>query len=174
MRFILMIMVALLIGHSAHALTMEEISGEKTMTIQDYIKDFVDIPEGGTDWKVFGKTKEVEAQSKTEDGYDNFYSKPEFPPEVKALDGKEIIVKGYMFPLDQTDEQKEFLFGPFPLSCPYQYHVGPSLVIEVHADNHPVEFDYEPVTIKGTLELVSDDPEYSTFYRLTDAKQVAE
>ena len=52
--------------------------------------------------------------------------------------------------------------------------MGPSLVIEVHADNHPVEFDYEPVTIKGTLELVSDDPEYSTFYRLTDAKQVAE
>lgn len=161
-----------MIATPTYALTMEELSGEKTMTIQDYIADYVDVPEGAIDWKIFGTTKEIDAQSKTKDGYDNFYSKPDFQPKVKALDGKEIKVKGYMFPLDETDEQKEFLFGPFPLTCPFQYHVGPSLVIEVHADKHPVEFDYDPVTITGTLELVPDDPEYSVFYRLNNARLV--
>jgi hypothetical protein len=78
----------------------------------------------------------------------------------------------YMFPLNETEEQKLFLFGPFPLSCPFQYHVGPALVLEVHADKNPVTFDYEAITITGTLELVPDDPEYSVFYRLNNAKQV--
>lgn len=77
-----------------------------------------------------------------------------------------------MFPLDETENQKLFLFGPFPLSCPFHYHVTPSLVLEVHADKHSVKFSYDPVVMTGTLELVPDDPEYSTFYRLKDAKQV--
>ena len=77
-----------------------------------------------------------------------------------------------MFPLDETEGQKHFLFGPFPLSCPFQYHVGPSLVVEVHADKNPVFFDYEPVTIAGTLELVPEDREYSVFYRLKDAQEI--
>lgn len=161
----------LILVSPAYALTTEQ-NGEATMTIMDYIKDYVDVPEGAIDWEVFGTTKEIEVHTKTEDGYDNQYSKPEFQPEVKALNGKEITVKGYMFPLDETDNQKNFLFGPFPLSCPYQYHVGPPLVLEVHADHHPVKFDYKPVVITGTLELVPDDPEYSTFYRLKDARQV--
>lgn len=161
-----------LVALPAHALTMEEMTGEKTMTIEDLIDDYVDVPAGAIDWKTFGTTKEIPAQSKTEDGYDNYYTRPDFRPEVEALDGKEIKIKGYMFPLDGTEAQKNFLFGPFPLSCPFQYHVGPALVIEVHADNHPVTFDYEPVTLTGTLELVQDDPEYSTFYRLQNAKQV--
>ena len=77
-----------------------------------------------------------------------------------------------MFPLDGHEDQKMFLFGPFPMSCPYHYHVGPALVIEVYAEDNPVNFEYGPVTIAGTLELVPDDPEYSVFYRLLGAKRV--
>ncbi len=151
---------------------MEEMSGEKTMTIEDYIEDFVDVPENGTNWKVLGTTKEISIETKTEDGFDLIYTKPEFQDEVKALDGKEIILKGFMFPLDETQKQKLFLFGPFPLSCPFRYHVGPALVVEVHAKKNPVLFDYEPVTLKGTFELVYDDPQYSVFYRLKNTKQI--
>ena len=172
MRLLPAFFVFFIVVSPFYALAFEESSGEATMTITDYIQDYVDVPEGAVDWKVFGTTTETEAHARTEDGYDNQYSKPNFQPEVKALDGKEIIVKGYMFPLDGTEEQKLFLFGPFPLTCPFQYHVGPPLVIEVHADNHPVKFDYEPVVITGTLEVVPDDPEYSVFYRLKDARQV--
>ena len=77
-----------------------------------------------------------------------------------------------MFPLEATHDQKLFLFGPFPVSCPFHYHVGPSLVLEVNAGESPVAFDYEPIVIAGTLHLVENDPEYSVFYRLKNARQV--
>jgi len=95
-----------------------------------------------------------------------------FQEGVKALDGKEIIIKGYMFPLDETEEQTLFLLGPFPLSCPFRYHVGSSMVIEVHAEEKPVTFDYEPVTLTGVLELIPEDKEYNIFYRLKKAKKI--
>lgn len=178
MKKLFLFLVTFLWIEQSHALTTEEtysiedIRGEQTKTIEDYIEDFVDVPEGGINWKVFGTTQEIHIETKDADGFDLAYTKPEFAPEVKALDGQQIKIKGYMFPLDETEEQKLFLFGPFPLSCPFQYHVGPALVLEVHADKNPVTFDYEAITITGTLELVPDDPEYSVFYRLNNAKQV--
>ena len=156
----------------AYALSIEEGGTEKTKTIEDYIKDYVDVPDGATDWKVFGTTQATEVKQETEDGLDWVYIKPTFTPEVEALDGTQITIKGFMFPLDGTEEQESFLLGPFPMSCPYQYHVGPALVLEVHADGNPVTFTYDAVVMTGTLELVEDDPEYSVFYRLKDAKQV--
>lgn len=162
----------LFVAPPGHAFTIDQVETEQTLSIEDYIKDYVDVPDGGVDWKLFGTTQEISIETKTDDGYDMTYSKPDFQPEVMALAGKEIKIKGYMFPLESTDKQALFLFGPFPLTCPFQYHVGPSMVLEVHADHHPVTFDYEPVVITGVLELVPDDPEYSVFYRLNDAKQV--
>lgn len=172
MRFLLAIFGFFILASPVYAFTIKEDNGEAMTSIMDSIKDYVDVPEGAMNWKLFGTTKEVEAHTKTKEGYDNQYSKPEFQPEVKALDDKEITIKGYMFPLDEAEDQKLFLFGPFPLTCPYHYHVGPNLVLEVHADNHPVKFDYEPVVITGTLELVPDDPEYSVFYRLKNARKI--
>ncbi|MBI1215381.1 MAG: DUF3299 domain-containing protein [Alphaproteobacteria bacterium] len=156
----------------ATALTMEKGSDSPTRTLMDYIKNYVDVPPGATDWKVFGKTKEIDIRGTTKDGYDLEYYKPGFTKEVEALDGKQVTVKGFMFPLDATDAQKNFLFGPFPVSCPFHYHVSPALVLEVHADKHPVTFSYDPVTITGTLQLVKKDPVNSTFYRLLDAHLV--
>lgn len=174
MKFILALLTALLLPVSVplYAITVETTDGVTEKSVLGYIDDFVDIPEGGLDWKVLGTTKEITVEAKTDDGFDMLYSKPDFQPEVKSLDGQQIKIKGYMFPLDSTEDQKFFLFGPFPLSCPYHYHIGPALIVEVYADNNPVKFNYDPVTITGTLELVPEDPEYSVFYRLKDAKQV--
>lgn len=157
---------------TAHALTQEEGVDAPTRGIEDFIKDYVDTPAGATDWKVFGKTKSINVETKDADGLELQYYKPEFMPELKALAGKKVIVKGFMFPLDETEDQKNFLFGPFPLNCPFQYHVQSNLVIEAHADKNPVEFTYDPVTLEGILELVPEDKENSTFYRLKDAKAV--
>lgn len=153
----------------AFALTDEPGSDAPTRTLEDYIKDYVDVPKGAVDWRVFGKTKEINIETKDKDGLDIQYYKPEFGEDVKKINGQEITIKGFMFPLDSTEDQKLFLFGPFPVNCPFQYHVGPALVLEVHADNHPVTFSYDPVTIKGKLELVPLDAENSTFYRLVEA-----
>lgn len=141
-------------------------------SLKDLVKNFVDIPKGGLDWRVLGNTKEKVVSGKDKEGYDYEYYRPEFPKEVKALDGKEVTIKGFMFPLEASEKQKEFLFGPFPVGCPFHYHVAPALVLEVHADNSPVAFSYDPVTIRGKLELVEKDMENSTFYRLQGAELV--
>jgi hypothetical protein len=172
MRRLLIVLMLLCGSSSAFALSQEPGSTETTKTLMDYIGQYVDVPPGALDWKILGATKETQIQSKTDDGYDLIYQKPEFTPDVATLDGKQITIKGYMFPLDETEEQHLFLFGPFPMSCPYQYHVGPSLVLEVHAPDHPVAFSYDAVQLTGTLELVPEDKEYSVFYRLQDAQQV--
>ena len=157
---------------NAHALSMESMDGHETKTLSDYIGDYLTVPDDALDWKILGKTEVIEIDQKDSDGMDLVYDKPKFTPEVKALDGKKVRVKGFMFPLEETDAQKEFLIGPFPSSCPFQYHVGPNLVIEVYAEKHPVAFSYDPIMLEGTLELVPDDPDYSTFYRLRDARLV--
>jgi uncharacterized protein len=161
------LMLLILVSTPAYALTME--ADAPTRTLEDYIKDYIDVPPGATDWKIFGTTKEKNMEGKDAEGMDFQYYKPEFSPEVKSLDGKKITVKGFMFPLDTTEEQKLFLIGPFPVNCPFQYHVGPSLVIEVHASANPVTFSYDPITVTGKLELIYDDPENNIFYRLQDA-----
>jgi hypothetical protein len=141
-------------------------------TILDYIGDYVDVPEGAMNWKIFGTTKEIKVAGKTKDGYDFEYLKPDFSADIKKLDGRIVTVKGFMFPLNETTKQKQFLFGPFPVSCPFHYHVSSSLIMEVHADKTPVKFSYDPVLLKGRLQLVDKDPENSTFYRLLDAKKI--
>lgn len=162
-------------SQSSYALKYEEGADAPTRNIEDFIKDFVDIPAGGTDWKVFGKTKVININTKDEQGMDWVYQKPDFPPEVKKLDKTKIRIKGYMFPIDADEKQSEFLFGPFPLNCPFQYHVSPALVIEAHtAQDFPIKFSYDPITIEGTLELVPEDKDLSTFYRLKDVKLIKE
>lgn len=139
--------------------------------ILDIIPQFVTTPTGGTSWSVFGETIEHEYTYKEDDEYDYIGVRPEFSETLKNLDGKVIIIQGYMFPLGQEEEQATFLLGPFPLSCPYHYHVPPKLLLEVHAKT-PAKFSYDAVNIQGTLELVPDDTEYNVFYRLRDAQVI--
>lgn len=132
------------------------------------IPDFVSTPEGGTDWQLFGATKSVEYTEKDPQGYDRSGVRPQFAEGLKPLDGKKIKIRGFMFPMDQAEEQKVFLLGPFPLTCPYHYHVANNLIIEVQAQK-PLAFSYDAVTLEGQLELVPKDDEYNTFYRLHGA-----
>ncbi len=135
------------------------------------IKSYVDTPDGGIDWKVFGRTKQRSYSYSDKEGRTWEGARPEFPDDLKQLDGQEILVKGYMFPLGQQEKQPHFLLGPFPVSCPYHYYVTPSLLIEVHAKK-PVRFSYDAVSIRGKLELVPKDDEYNVFYRLNQAQRV--
>ncbi len=137
-----------------------------------FVEDFIDLPSGGTPWKVFGETKMNEYPIIDKDGNEWIGVRPSFSEEVKKLDQKRILVQGYMFPLEQDDEQNLFLLGPFPLSCPYHPHTSSNLLIEVHADE-PVLFSYDAVNITGRLELVPNDEEYNMFFRLKNAKLVA-
>jgi len=170
MRIILLLALLAFMPRPAAAIEAAS-DGKATMTMQDYIKDYVDVPKGALDWKVLGATKEKDIEGTGPDGLQFGYTKPIFPDSVKRLDGQTIKVKGFMFPLEEADDQHLFLFGPFPLSCPFHYHVGPSLVIEGHATK-PIKFSYDPMVLEGKLELVPEDKENSTFYRMQNAHVV--
>ena len=113
----------------------------------------------------------IEYDFTDKEGNDWVGYRPKFKNEIKKLESKEIIVQGYMFPLDQGDKQSLFLLGPFPLSCPYHPHTQSNLLIEVHASK-PVFFSYDAINIQGELELVPKDDEYNMFYRLKNAKRI--
>ena len=155
----------------------EYVETEETINqlyVVPYIKDFVDVPKGGVAWELFAQTKQESFQTVTDEGYDLLTVLPEFTDDIRAIDGQEILMQGYMFPLSQASKQTLFLFGPFPNSCPYHYHVGPNLVIEAHTTKeNAIDYRSGPINIKGRLELVERDLETGIFYRLRDVRFVS-
>lgn len=105
-------------------------------------------------WKTLGKitfTKE----------YDDFLGfkvdKPVFGSEVKALEGQEITIKGFIIPVDGYKSHTEFVFSAYPYNmCFFCGGAGPETVMEVYADE-AIEYTAEPITIKGILRLNADD-----------------
>ena len=135
------------------------------------VDDFIDLPIGGISWKTFSETGMNEYSFTDDNGNDWIGFRPVFKEKIKNLESREVLIQGYMFPLEQDEKQKLFLLGPFPLTCPYHPHTSSNLLIEVHAIK-PVNFSYDAINIKGKLELVPIDDEFNIFYRLKDAKQI--
>jgi len=81
-----------------------------------------------------------------------------------------VTLMGYMFPLEQSEEHTNFLIGPYPLSCPFHYHVGPTQMVEVFT-KEPIALSYEPVTLKGILELRFNE-DTGVFYYLNNGQKL--
>jgi len=82
---------------------------------------------------------------------------PVFSKEIKALEGKEVTIKGYIIPVEGYKSHKEFIFSAFPYNmCFFCGGAGPETVMEVFS-KEPIEYTAEAVTIKGKLELNADD-----------------
>ena len=82
---------------------------------------------------------------------------PVFSDEVKALEGKEVTIRGYIIPVEGYKGHKEFIFSAYPYNmCFFCGGAGPETVMEVYADE-AIEYTAEPITIRGKLELNADD-----------------
>jgi len=172
--YLILVCLFLLPVFSSSSLDQESIDNdfmEQQKELLNYIDDFITLPKGGTSWDIFGETQMKEYSFNDEDGDEYIGYRPIFSDQILKLDSQNILVQGYMFPLEQNDEQGLFLLGPFPLSCPYHPHTQSNLLIEVHAKK-PVIFSYDAVNIKGKLELVAKDDQYNMFYRLRNAELV--
>ena len=83
--------------------------------------------------------------------------RPIFSKEIKANEGKEIFLKGYIIPTDGFKSHKEFVFSAFPYSsCFFCGAAGPETVIEVFA-SEGISYTSESISIKGKLKLNSTD-----------------
>lgn len=136
------------------------------------IDEFINLPKGGIPWDVFGKTGMNEYTFEDDEGYEWTGVRPVFTSEIKSLENKQVLLQGYMFPLDLNEKQKTFLLLPFPVSCPYHVHASSNLIIEVHATT-PINYSYDAINIKGRLELVPKDDLYNIFFRLKEAKEAS-
>lgn len=101
---------------------------------------------------------------------DNYY-KAIFNDTQKALDGKTMIVEGFMFPLEYTRRHSNFLVSSAPMgSC---FFCGPGeaeSMVYVQTET-PIEYTQRPVKMKGTFKLVSD-ASMGIIYELKDAEIV--
>jgi hypothetical protein len=107
--------------------------------------------------------------------YDEFLGfkidKPVFSEEIKALDGKEVTVKGFIIPVEGYKSHKEFIFSAFPYSmCFFCGGAGPESVMEVEA-TEPIAYSAESIMLKGKLKLNSTDVN-KLMFALTDGRMV--
>jgi hypothetical protein len=82
---------------------------------------------------------------------------PQFSTEIQQLEDKEIVIKGYIIPVEGYKSHKEFIFSAYPYNmCFFCGGAGPETVMEVYA-KEDIKYTTEPVIIKGKLELNSSD-----------------
>ena len=136
-----------------------KVYGDKTL------KDLMEASrDGAVSWKTLQRVSVEVKDTKTETLFI-----PDFDKSVAALDGKEIEIEGFMFPLvpttDIPDSGDHFLLSSIPASCPF-FHIYGGQIIEGIAVNE-FEFDEEdPVRIKGRLELLRQNTD-GLFYKMT-------
>jgi uncharacterized protein len=122
-------------------------------------------PVGGTSWALLETAKLNDRTDK--DGI--IYTKPTFPASIKALNGKQVKVAGWMMPLDNAKAQKHWVLLGYPPGCPFHFHALPNQFIEVRsAVPFPVN-ESKLHVITGTLELTGYD-ESGIFFRLVNAR----
>ena len=98
---------------------------------------------------------------------------PVFGDVVKELEGKEVIVSGYIVPVEGYKSHEEFVFSAYPYNmCFFCGGAGPETVMEVTA-TEAVKYTTERIVLKGKL-LLNKDNINRLMYILTDAVEVAD
>jgi hypothetical protein len=125
--------------------------------------------EGNSFWTKMSKI----TFKKTTDQFGD-YNAPVYSEEVKALEGKEISLSGYMVPADGLKgvfRPEHFILSSLPLeACYFCGTGGAETVIEVYSTK-PIKYTTDPVKLKGKLLLNYNDP-YQLIYILEDAEFV--
>ena len=119
-------------------------------------------------WKTLGKI----SYKKEYDEIMGFkIDKPVFGDQIKALDGKEITIKGYIIPVEGCKSHKEFIFSAYPYSmCFFCGGAGPETVMEVEATDG-VKYSADAIILKGILKL-NDKDINRLMYKIVNAKLI--
>lgn len=97
---------------------------------------------------------------------------PQYGPELKGLDGKEVLIKGYVLPMDV--DGKEYMLSAFPYSsCFFCGGAGRESVIELRLANDNRRYKMDDVIIfKGNL-ILNTEP-FGMNYLLQEATPAQE
>ena len=161
--------VAMFGAGSASGFTQERLDGSGLIDpseIPQVHNTFYKVPEGAIGWDLLG---DLDVRSESIAPLQTIFH-TEYRPEVKALDGQEVKIMGFIFPLEGGLTHDRFLLTAWPPSCPFCLPAGPSQMVEVYCEDS-VEFTDGAIMIAGTFELLHDDPS-GMYYRMRDAKEV--
>ncbi len=113
-------------------------------------------------WKLLLKVKYT---------YDKAAYIPQFDEKIKALDGKTVTIRGYMYPLEEQPKHEFFMLSYYPINvCFFCGGAGPESVVEVSAAE-PLKIRDKPVDLRGKLRLNYHDRD-RLFFILLNAKIV--
>ena len=96
--------------------------------------------------------------------------RPVYPSAVQSLDGREVMVQGFMMPLGTGAKQKHFLLSAVPTTCSFCVPAGPEGLVEVRT-KIGVPYTQEAITVRGKMAVLPDDP-YGMYYRVADGLAV--
>jgi hypothetical protein len=121
-------------------------------------------------WNEFAKTK---FESKYYEKLGEYLFYPNFPADLKAMEGKEITVQGYYVPFAPEDGDY-IIVSKYPMSqCFFCGGGGPESIAEVNFAKGNTKFQVDDlITVKGKLKLNADDLDHVNFI-LTDAVLVS-
>lgn len=127
----------------------------------------------------FGQTSEANWKTlsaidyeKSKDEYGEIFI-PKFNAEIRALEGKEISLSGYIIPFEGMFKPNELIISSLPIaSCFFCGGAGPESVAEVYL-KESVKYTAKKVTVTGKLALNDKDPD-QLMYILLDAKMTVE
>lgn len=124
------------------------------------------VPEGVVGWDTLGK---LDVRSEVLGPLKAIFH-TDYSEEIKALDGEEVKIMGFIYPLKGGLSHERFLLTAWPPSCPFCLPAGPSQMVEVMCEE-PVEFTEGAILMTGRFELLEDDPS-GMYYRMHEAEEV--
>lgn len=112
-------------------------------------------------WDAFARTK---FETKYNEKAKEYFMSPVFPPELKALVGKEVDLEGYYMPIEVPGDAY-IILSKFPFSqCFFCGGAGPESIAEVTFKVKPGKFEADQfIRIKGKLKLNEKDLEHGNF-----------
>lgn len=112
-------------------------------------------------WHAFAKTK---FEPKFNETAGEYFFYPNFPADLKAMEGKEITVTGFYVPF-APEGDSYIVVSKFPMSqCFFCGGGGPESIAEVNFTKDPGKFQVDDlITVKGKLKLNADNMDHVTF-----------
>lgn len=111
-------------------------------------------------WK---KLADVEFTRKLNKDVSMYFLYPTFGPTVKALQGKEIQIKGYIIPVDENENVYVVSAQPMAM-CFFCGGSGPESIMELQFKNKKRRFKTDEVrTVKGILQLNPADIDHLNY-----------
>lgn len=118
---------------------------------------FLDLPVGAPAELSWRTLTDVEFKDVYVDELDAYYWKPTFGPTVKALEGKEVYITGYIIPVDYDEDFYVISRYPFA-NCFFCGGAGPESVVDLRFKGKTRRYETdERLTFKGVFALNAND-----------------